>query len=142
MSRPDNARVFGLRRAAATIGVLALFALSACTGGGIGGFGARSGGTAVPTGEILGSGPVRVALLVPLSATGNAGQLALNLRNATDLAIRDFQTAGIQVLVKDTLGTSDGARAAASQAIKSAVARISSARTVISPRLPIGVATT
>lgn len=118
MSRPENAPVFGFRRAAAMIGVLALFALSACAGAGIGGFGARSGGTAVPTGEILGSGPVRVALLVPLSATGNAGQLALNLRNATDLAIRDFQTAGIQVLVKDTRGTSDGARAAASQAIK------------------------
>ena len=109
VSRRASAYVFGRRRVAAIFAVFALSVLSACTTGGIGGFGASSGDPAPPTGEVLGSGPVRVALLVPLSATGNAGQLAQNLKNATDLAIRDFQTAGIQVLVKDTRGTSDGA---------------------------------
>jgi ABC-type branched-subunit amino acid transport system substrate-binding protein len=69
------------------------------------------------TGEVLGSGAVKVALLVPLSATGNAGQSGTNFKNAADLAIRDFQTAGITVLVKDDKGTPDGARAAASEAI-------------------------
>jgi hypothetical protein len=69
------------------------------------------------TGEVLGTGSVKVALLVPLSATGNAGQLALNLKNASALALREFQTAGIQILVKDDRGTPDGARAAASEAI-------------------------
>lgn len=69
------------------------------------------------SGEVLGSGDVKVALLLPLSATGNAGQLAQNLRNAAELAIRDFETAPIQVLVKDTSGSPEGARAAASQAI-------------------------
>lgn len=69
------------------------------------------------TGEVLGNGAIKVALLLPLSATGNAGQLARDMRNAADLAIREFQTAGIQVLVKDDRGTADGARAAASQAV-------------------------
>src|SRR4029079_5862532 len=45
------------------------------------------------------------------------GQLALNLKNAAALAIREFQTANIQILVKDDLGTPEGARAATTQAI-------------------------
>jgi ABC-type branched-subunit amino acid transport system substrate-binding protein len=68
-------------------------------------------------GETLGTGSVKVALLLPLSATGNAGQIALAMKNAASLALREFQTADIQILVKDDAGTADGARAAASQAI-------------------------
>jgi ABC-type branched-subunit amino acid transport system substrate-binding protein len=95
-------------------------ALAACTGTGVGGgFGTGpSAGAAQPvTGEVLGTGTVRVALLLPLSATGNTGQVAQTLRNAADLAVRDFPNAGIQVLVKDDRGTPDGARAAASAAV-------------------------
>jgi ABC-type branched-subunit amino acid transport system substrate-binding protein len=75
-------------------------------------------GNAPVTGEVLGTGPVKVALLLPLSATGNAGQIALNLKNASDLALREFQTASIQILVKDDRGTADGARAAATEALQ------------------------
>jgi ABC-type branched-subunit amino acid transport system substrate-binding protein len=116
LSRRDFLRS-GLKavRAAAALGALSL--LAACTGGGLGGGGPDFGGGAPVTGEVLGNGPVKVALLLPLSATGNAGQIAVNLKNAADLAIRDFQTAGIQVLVKDDRGTAEGARAAASAAI-------------------------
>ncbi len=92
--------------------------LAACTpslfGGGPPGPAAVTGPV---TGEVLGTGAIKVAMLLPLSATGNAGQIAQNMKNAADLAIREFQTAGIQVLVKDDRGTADGARAAASQAI-------------------------
>jgi ABC-type branched-subunit amino acid transport system substrate-binding protein len=111
----DSSARFG-----ALLGIVALFILSACSQtGSSSGFGAPTtrGPAAFPTGEILGSGRIRVALLVPLTATGNAGLLAQNLKNAADLAIREFQTPGIQVLVKDTAGTADGARMAASQAI-------------------------
>ncbi len=66
---------------------------------------------------MIGTGSIKVGLLLPLSATGNAGQIAADFKNAADLAIRDFQTAGIQLLVKDDRGTVDGARAAASEAI-------------------------
>ena len=68
-------------------------------------------------GETLGTGSIKVALLLPLSATGNAGQIALTMKNAAALALREFTTANIQILVKDDGGTADGARAAASQAI-------------------------
>jgi ABC-type branched-subunit amino acid transport system substrate-binding protein len=72
-------------------------------------------------GETLGTGAIKVALLLPLSATGNAGQIAQAMKNAADLALREFQTAGIQILVKDDAGTAEGARAAAAQAISEGV---------------------
>lgn len=100
--------------------------LGACTAGsflgGLTGGGAPSAGPVA--GETLGSGPVKVALLLPLSATGNAGDVARSLRNAADLAIREFPNAGIQVLVKDDRGTPDGARAAATQALGEGVTLI------------------
>jgi ABC-type branched-subunit amino acid transport system substrate-binding protein len=93
--------------------------LSACTASRVGGGPDQIAiGNAPVTGEVLGSGSVKVALLLPLSATGNAGQIALNLKNASDLAIREFQTPAIQVLVKDDRGTPEGARTATSEAIK------------------------
>ena len=105
------------RGAISAVLTLGLLALAGC--------GPRGGGDVIPdivtnapvTGEVLGSGAVKVALLVPLSATGNAGQTGTAFKNSADLAIRDFQTAGIQVLVKDDRGTPEGARAAASEAI-------------------------
>jgi ABC-type branched-subunit amino acid transport system substrate-binding protein len=69
------------------------------------------------TGETLGNGTIRVALLVPLSANGNAAQIALNLRNAAQLALRELPSSDILVMVKDTGGTADGAQAAAIEAI-------------------------
>jgi hypothetical protein len=104
----------------AALCVVALLALGACRSGGLSSGDAdlavKPGGGPV-TGEVLGNGQVRVALLVPLSATGNAGQLALSMKNAAALAVREFQTANIQILVKDDRGTADGAKAAAAQAI-------------------------
>lgn len=71
------------------------------------------------SGETLGNGSVRVALLVPLSANGNAGQIAQSIRNASALALQEFSgTADITVMVKDTGGTAEGARAAASEAVR------------------------
>jgi ABC-type branched-subunit amino acid transport system substrate-binding protein len=99
-----------------------LLVLAACTAGRGGLPGGSPGGAALGnapvTGEVLGTGPVKVALLLPLSATGNAGQIALNLKNASDLALREFQTASIQILVKDDRGTADGARAATAEALQ------------------------
>jgi ABC-type branched-subunit amino acid transport system substrate-binding protein len=69
------------------------------------------------SGEVLGAGSVRVAMLVPKSATGNAGQAGLAFRNAADLALRDFPDAGVQVVVYDTSGTPEGARAAGATAL-------------------------
>jgi len=69
------------------------------------------------TGEVIGSGNVRVAMLLPLSATGNAGAIGLNIKNAAALALKEFANADIQIMVKDDRGTAEGARAAAAEAI-------------------------
>jgi ABC-type branched-subunit amino acid transport system substrate-binding protein len=94
------------------------FLLSACTSNLFGG-GTPSvpAVTAPVAGATLGTGAVKVAMLLPLSAAGVPGQVAESMRNAADLAIREFRTAGITVLVKDDRGTADGAQAAAGAAI-------------------------
>ena len=111
----------GMRAVGVAVTLSALTVLSGCTGSRLGllGGGGRGPeiGTAPVTGEVIGSGPIKVALLLPLSATGNIGEVAPHLRNAADLAIRDFQTANIQILVKDDRGTPEGARDAAHRAI-------------------------
>ncbi|MDQ3559586.1 MAG: penicillin-binding protein activator [Pseudomonadota bacterium] len=98
---------------------MALAALSACQSVG-------QNPSAVPTqlvepaatGEMIGAGGVRVALLLPKSAPGNGAATAAAFRNAAELAIRDFPSAGIQIAVYDTGGTPDGALAAVGDALR------------------------
>ena len=94
------------------------FTISACSGdfNRFGGQGIQGGQVPV-SGETIGTGNVRIALLLPSSATGNAGVAATAMRNAAQLAVSDFQAADIQILVKDTGGTPAGAAAAAQAAI-------------------------
>jgi ABC-type branched-subunit amino acid transport system substrate-binding protein len=76
-------------------------------------------------GETIGNGPVRVALLVPRSAGGDAAVIAASLRNAADLALREVKGGpGLTILVKDDRGTQQGAREAASEAIAEGAALI------------------
>jgi ABC-type branched-subunit amino acid transport system substrate-binding protein len=65
----------------------------------------------------LGEGQVRVALILPLSARGNAGVAAQSMKNAADMALAEFKNPNIQLLVKDDGGTPQGAQAGAQQAI-------------------------
>ncbi len=73
------------------------------------------GPPAVPTS--IGSGQVKAGLILPLSGAGNAGVAGQAMRNAADMAISEFNSPNIQLLVKDDAGTADGARAAAQQSI-------------------------
>ncbi|MHA7775521.1 penicillin-binding protein activator [Roseibium sp. M-1] len=69
------------------------------------------------TGEVIGTGGVRVGLLLPLaSASGNAS-IGTVFKNAAALALQNFPSADVQLLVKDTGGTAEGGRAAAQAAI-------------------------
>ncbi len=68
-------------------------------------------------GEVLGSGAVRVALLLPVSAPGNAAVIAGELRNSAVLAMEDGASAMLQLVIKDTAGTPEGAANAASEAL-------------------------
>lgn len=68
-------------------------------------------------GATIGSGAVKVGLILPLSAAGQAGTAASSLRNAAELAVGEFQNPNIQILVKDDGGTPEGAREAAEDAL-------------------------
>lgn len=74
------------------------------------------GGPAQPA-ATLGSGQVKAALILPLSAPGNAGIAGQAMRNAADMALAEFNAPNIQLLVKDDAGSPDGARQAAQQAL-------------------------
>jgi ABC-type branched-subunit amino acid transport system substrate-binding protein len=65
----------------------------------------------------VGEGQVRVALILPLSAQGNAGVAAQSMKNAAEMALAEFKSPNIQLLVKDDGGTPQGAQAGAQQAI-------------------------
>lgn len=65
----------------------------------------------------VGSGQVKVGLLLPLSAAGNAGVAAQSMRNAAELALAEFQNPNIQLLIKDDSGTAQGAQQGAQQAV-------------------------
>jgi len=67
--------------------------------------------------DTIGSGKVRVALLLPASAPGNAGLVAASLRHAVELALKETPGADLTVIVKDDQGTSEGGRAAAAAAV-------------------------
>ena len=65
-----------------------------------------------------GFGSAKVALILPLSAGGNAGAAAQSMKNAAELALADFSNPNIQLIVKDDGGTPQGARAAAQAALQ------------------------
>ncbi len=111
--RPMRMRSIG--RTLGTLVTAGLF-LAACSSTGLG---PRTGDTSFQpvTGETIGAGNVRVAMLLPLSATGNAGAIGLNIKNAAALALKEFPNADIQIMVKDDRGTAEGARAAAAEAL-------------------------
>jgi branched-chain amino acid transport system substrate-binding protein len=65
----------------------------------------------------LGTGNVRVGLILSMSGAGNAGVAAQSMRNAAELALSEFNNPNIQLIIKDDGGTAQGAQAAAQQAI-------------------------
>lgn len=78
--------------------------------------GARPGGPAQP-GTAIGAGQVKVALILPLSAGGNAAIAALSMKNAAEMALAEFNSPNVQLLVKDDGGNPGTAQLAAQQAL-------------------------
>ena len=79
-------------------------------------------GTGTPTAApapqaTIGTGQIRVGLILPLSAQGNAGVAAQSMKNAAQMALDEFKNPNIQLLVKDDAGNPQSAQAAAQQAI-------------------------
>jgi Periplasmic binding protein len=78
---------------------------------------ARQPGQAANANAAVGEGQVRVALILPLSGQGNAAAAGQSMKNAAEMALAEFKSPNIQLLVKDDGGTVQGAQAGAQQAI-------------------------
>ena len=75
------------------------------------------GTPASPNATEIGSGQIKIGLILPLSASGNAGVAAQSLKNAAEMAIAERDGQNIKLLVKDDGGTAEGSQAAAQQAV-------------------------
>jgi branched-chain amino acid transport system substrate-binding protein len=105
------------RRWFAVLAVLGAGLLAACSGNS-NYFSASTPAAAPPApSTTLGTGQVKVALILPLSAPGNAGVAGQAMRNAAEMALAEFNAPNIQLLVKDDGGSAEGARVAAQQAL-------------------------
>ena len=78
---------------------------------------AQQPGEATAANAAVGEGQVRVALILPLSGQGNASVAGQSMKNAAEMALAEFKSPNIQLLVKDDGGTVQGAQAGAQQAI-------------------------
>ena len=94
----------------------ALVLLAGCSGMGDLGAGSSTGAPPPPSPNI-GAGKVKVGLILPLSATGNAAVAAQSMRNAAEMALAEFNNPDLQLLVKDDGGTAQGAQQAAQQVL-------------------------
>jgi ABC-type branched-subunit amino acid transport system substrate-binding protein len=66
----------------------------------------------------VGNGQVKVGLILPLSASGNAAVAALSMKNAAEMALAEFQNPNIQLLIKDDGGSPQGAQQGTQQALE------------------------
>jgi ABC-type branched-subunit amino acid transport system substrate-binding protein len=81
--------------------------------------GAPGGGGGGPVPGITGAaGTVKVALLLPITASGSTPAVAKALKQAAELALFDFDNPNISLIPKDTKGTAEGARLAAESALQ------------------------
>lgn len=109
-------RVF-LKTALAGAGTLLLGGCMGSNLGSVPGDQIQPGALPQTTGEVIGTGGVRVGLLLPLASAGGNATIGTVFKNAAALALQNFPNADVQLLVKDTGGTAEGGRAAAQAAI-------------------------
>jgi len=115
---PLGSQPSGATRRAAIGLILGAPLLGACAGGAGSLFNSQAG----PSGPAeqpaaVGTGHVKVGLILPLSASGNAGVAAQSMRNAAEMALAEFQNPNIQLLIKDDGGNAQGAQQGTQQAL-------------------------
>jgi ABC-type branched-subunit amino acid transport system substrate-binding protein len=116
-------RSIGPTRRTAVGLILGMPLLGACAGGG--GQISSPFGPAPPEGPpgpqqqplAVGTGNVKVGLILPLSAAGNAGVAAQSMKNAAEMALAEFQNPNIQLLIKDDGGNPQGAQQVTQEAL-------------------------
>lgn len=102
-------------RVAAVAGAALVAACSGFPGGDLFSNGRPPPAPAQPS--AIGTGQVRVGLILPLTATGNAGLAGQSMKNAAEMALAEFNNPNVQLLVKDDGGTGPGAQQATQQAL-------------------------
>jgi branched-chain amino acid transport system substrate-binding protein len=109
-----------LNRAPISFVLAACLALAACAGGLSSSdfVSSQPGAPEQQAANAIGQGQVKVGLILPLGAPGNAGATAQSMRNAAELALGEFNDPNIQLLVKDDGGSAPGAQQAAQQLIE------------------------
>src|SRR3984885_14279757 len=114
---PAKARLPGPTRRTALGLVLGAPLLAACSGvqQSLSTFGSPAGQPQQP--QAVGNGGVKVGLILPLSAAGNAGVAAQSMKNAAEMALAEFQNPNIQLLIKDDGGSPQGAQQGTQQAL-------------------------
>jgi ABC-type branched-subunit amino acid transport system substrate-binding protein len=82
-------------------------------------FNSQAEGPAGPPqeGVAVGTGQIKVGLILPLSGAGNAGVAAQSMKNAAEMALAEFQNPNIQLLIKDDGATPQGAGQSTQQAL-------------------------
>ena len=66
-----------------------------------------------PVGETLGTGPVRVGMILPLTQNGGPSPIGVSMRNAAQLAINDSGSTSITLMIEDDHSSPDAAAQAA-----------------------------
>jgi len=125
----SGSRLSGPTRRTAVGLILGAPLLGACAGGGGNGQASNQIGPTQPDGPpgpqqqglAVGTGSVKVGLILPLSAAGNAGVAAQSMKNAAEMALAEFQNPNIQLLIKDDRGTPQGAQQVTQEALADGV---------------------
>ncbi|MGB8603557.1 penicillin-binding protein activator [Bradyrhizobium sp.] len=133
-------RLSGTSRRTAVGLILGAPLLGACSGvqQSLNSFSQPGAGPAGPAQQPLavGTGQVKVGLILPLSASGNAGVAAQSMKNAAEMALAEFQNPNIQLLIKDDGGNPQGAQQGTQQALDEG------AEIILGPLFALSVPTT
>src|SRR3979411_1052624 len=123
-SEPSKSQPAGATRRSALGLILGAPLLGACAGvqQGLSSFSNPFSSQAGPAGPAeqplaVGNGQVKVGLILPLSAAGNAGVAAQSMKNAAEMALAEFQNPNIQLLIKDDGGNPQGAQQGTQQGL-------------------------
>jgi branched-chain amino acid transport system substrate-binding protein len=114
-------RIYAHRGAKPWFVLAAAVMLAGCTGPGgpVDQFGSAqppAPSQAASAANTIGTGPVKVALVLPLTASGNAGTVAQSMRNSAELAMAQFES-DIQVLPRDDAGNAATAQQVSQQTV-------------------------
>ncbi|HEV3395052.1 MAG TPA: penicillin-binding protein activator [Xanthobacteraceae bacterium] len=115
-----------LRIAGAAASAMVVAACSGFPGGDLFSFGSNKTSAPPPPApaqqsQTVGTGGMKVALILPLSAAGNAGLAAQSMKNAAEMALAEFSSPNIQLVMKDDAGTAQGAQQATQDALAEGV---------------------